>query len=276
MDYPKEFKSNSHRSTIDTKNKIAYVLTTDSTLFTMHLNTKLIDKIDCDIYFGKYPKILYTNGDIHIVGGTDNTKHFMFNVKDQHLTEMHDFKRTPFLIPIYLTKTKSMLAMLDDSSMMQYMNGVWQNVHNLSLDYHFDILQCAVTKAQDYMMLIGGLKQTRIKMEESAVFVYDLINGKMTKSDIKGPAMKPLTAITTRNVQHDSLLTFGFINHCYKFKEFDGIQELPFYIIKFIEKWVCFELMYVIELTLSRQDTTPKHHWTIDVDAIIQSTLTKL
>ena len=94
----------------------------------------------------------------------------------------------------------------------------------------------------------------------------------MSKSDIKTPTIARATAIITRDDERDSLLTFGFVNQCYKMEEFGDVQALPFYIIKLMEKWVCFEMIHVIQLLTN---DLPVVHWTMDVDKIIESTLTK-
>ena len=67
-------------------------------------------------------------------------------------------------------------------------------------------------------------------------------------------------------------MTFGFVNECYKTGPFQGVQRLPFYLIKLIANWVCFEELHL--LIKHDQDDPKAFHWMINVDNIIESTLT--
>ena len=281
MDYPKDFKSYAHHATIVKNANIIYIINSTATLFKINLISKSMESKHFDMNLGQYPGILFVNDDIHIVGGKESSKHFILNQNNEpkKFKQLHDFKVYPHLIPIFFHRTQSMIAVVpsigpNHASMMKYKNGIWKNL-NLSSDYYFYFRRVAVTKAQDYMIFISAYNHKKLQLEH-VLFVYDLKNGTVIKSDIKAPTIKSTTAITTRNIERDGLLTFGFVNYCYKLKEFDGVQDLPFYIIKLIEKWVCFEIMHIIELTLSRKDITTKHHWTINVDTIIQSALTRM
>ena len=78
--------------------------------------------------------------------------------------------------------------------------------------------------------------------------------------------------IITRNNRKENMVTFGFVNKCYKGKEYENIQHLPFYLIKFIERWVCYETLHL--MTGSPDDIAKVNHWIIGVDKIIDSTFT--
>ena len=76
----------------------------------------------------------------------------------------------------------------------------------------------------------------------------------------------PWLGMTTKNDKNDDLLTFGYVNRCYKMPDFKGVQVLPFYLIKLIKEWVCFETLHLLQLNKDWSWTD----WTIDVDIILR------
>ena len=103
-------------------------------------------------------------------------------------------------------------------------------------------------------------------------FVYDVRNKKLYQSDIEAPSATMSKAVVlTRNDQRENLSTFGFINDCYKMCRFHGVQVMSFYLIKIIDKYVCYETLHL--LIRKGAGDPSKTHWTIAVDKIIESTL---
>ena len=81
-------------------------------------------------------------------------------------------------------------------------------------------------------------------------------------------------AILTRNKEFDDLLTFGYVHECYKMEKFKDMQVIPFYLIRFIGKWICCETIHLF--TLHGDKDMTRKHWTIDVDKIMQSVMSEL
>ena len=84
------------------------------------------------------------------------------------------------------------------------------------------------------------------------------------KSDVEATVdvndLKGLALTRIRNQGNEGLLTFGYVRRCYNNKMFKNMQNLPFDLIKFVGKWICYETMHLIG---------KKGHWTIDMDKII-------
>ena len=156
-----------------------------------------------------------------------------------------------------------------DTALIEYKNDKWNNL-KINVGYVFESRSSAITITQDYMIRIGG-QNNKTKKTEDVIFVYDLINGAIHKSDIKAPTINLSAAITTRNNHHEDCATFGCINKWYKATEFKSVQELPMYLKKLIREWVCFEKIHLIELDLEKCDHI---HWVMDVDKIIESIFT--
>ena len=273
MDYPEDFQSDGHIATIDRKNKIIYILNNDSIFIKINVNTGTMEKINCNIPRYQFPGLIYANGNIHVIGSKHitgnplnmiNTKHYIYNEEERAFTEGYDFKEETFPIPIYLNKRKSIMAITDDFPypLIEYKDNVWQQIKITQEDFPGTTV---VTPGQDLMIFL----QVRGFWTYNGIFVYNLNNGTIHKSKLYVPETFTATSTITRNDERDEMLTFGFIRKCYKGNNFKAVQDLPFYLIKFISKWICFETVHFIGLK-----ENGKHiHWEIDVDAIINSLL---
>ena len=271
MDYPKDFQSHNHIATIDNKNNIIYILNDNSIFIKIDLNTKTIEKINCNFFCGTLPGLIYANGDIHVIGGkgipnalpnTYNRKHLIFNEEEKAFKEVNEFNTNIFPIPIYLKRSNSIMAIIGDGPypLIEYRNNVWKSIEIIK-NKHPDIVM--VTTTQDFMIFMQ-FRDCYMHMRQK-IFVYNLKNKIMHESKIKSAMFYDAKGIITRNNEGDEILTFGFINRCYKGNDFKEIQKLPFYLIKFVSKWVCFETAHFIEFKGNGKHT----HWEIDVDKII-------
>ena len=273
MDYPKDFISTQHMATFDQQNKTIYLLNSmrnRGSLYKINLNSKQIDEISCDIKCNRYPGIAFENGNIHIIGAELDNKHYIFHAKDKVFNEVHDFGPTPILpLDVSLKKRKTLVALprTGNVSMVAYKNNKWENM--TAYFGYFHALSTVCTQHQDFIILINKFANVLTFEMTDNIFIYDLNNNTIKESAIRSPTMKLSTSITTRNVERDSLLTFGFIRDCYRLTAFVAVQKLPFYIIKFIEEWVCFETLHLISIQGEADEHT---HWSIDVDTIITST----
>ena len=73
-----------------------------------------------------------------------------------------------------------------------------------------------------------------------------------------------------KRCKHDEILTFGYVNCCYRLKELKTVQQVPINIIQMIGHWVYYEKIHLIPLV---QDKDMAKHFAIDVDVVIGSTL---
>lgn len=272
MDYPSECITCHHLATIDDKNKTIYICNRNSNisgskLVEINLSTKSIKHTDCNFDFGALPGIVFENNNIHIVGGLgQNRKHYIL---EKNNTLIHDFGSRVCAIDI-LKRTKSIIALKhsEDTSFMQYKNNEWVDM-KVQCGYLFGSLNVAITENEDYIILLQGTNSKTSQMEDT-IHVYDLVNNKLSKSNIKAPGAGSMaTAVITRDMKQEEVITFGFVRWCYKGNDYKKTQELPFYLIKFIGKWLSCEIIHCIQVNGNGRHI----HYTMDVNKIIESVL---
>ena len=279
FDYPdlSYFTSVGHRSAIDIKNQIVYACSR-SKLLKIDLNTKTMKIIYLNYYVGNFPGTIFANDSLHIIGGVLNNSHWILDKSTLMLNEAHNFEDDDQRIAskaIYFKRHKSILstcsAFEEDgkiraTSITEFKNNKW-NIFKDTQDKELFNSSIIATKNENYLIFVSG-------GNFNSIFVYDVRKDVMIKSDIKKPTNDFSCVIITRNDDRDNLLTFGFVGECYKKREYKNIQKLPFYLIKMIDSWVCFETVHLL-IDSHGVRCEPRTHWTIDVDKIITPTITK-
>ena len=282
MDYPQNFKLMSHKSFIDTKNNMIYLCNDDSKLLQINLNTKKIKTLSNKANMGTFPGIFIINDKIHIIDAYQ--RHLVFNESNDKFDLIHDYKDDKMTVsnrPFYFTKTKSIInTFLRKKSkkscpiIMEFKNNKW-NDWKIENNQYIAGSRILATSREDYLIFMNGVDLTSSNRHD-LIFVYDVGKGKLIKSDIELPkdsGKRRISCGVTRNNDKENLVTFGFINKCFGGNEYQNIQRLPFYLIKFIETWVCYETMHVIINRDSDFNPKERKHWIIDMDKIITSTL---
>ena len=284
IDYPTNFRSTRHFSTIDPKNKIIYIGNGQSKLIKINLTTKSINIITINyVNLGKFPGILFANDNIHVIGGNDHNKHFIYNQPNQDFDLLYDFDvkhQVPSSFPLFLKTRKSIIATVWNRSnesvpvsVMEYKDNKWTDLNITNCQYLFHAHIIATTK-EDYLIFMAGI-DVKKEVFHQWIFVYDMNNKKLLKSMVEVPTRDSMATIT-RNEENEDLLTFGFVRKCYKLSKFRNIQFMPFYLIKLIRKWICYETVHLITIPSNDKSDDKEicaaNHWTIDVDQIIQRT----
>ena len=277
INYSNNFITSTHSSTTDRKNNIMYIANCISKLYKIDLNAKIIKLL-------AHPGLLLMKDKIHLIGAKRIYKHLLYDQNVDKYKLICNFKDNGIMAStssIYLTSTQTAFTTaynrdnpMDPVSIMEFKDNKWSdlNIQNCDLLYQSCILS---TLNQDYLLFIGGTTDIEFKIHDN-IFVYHIKNKKLMKSDIKIPYKGcPVGAITT-NDDRDELLTFGFVRNCYKiFSLSDNVQPLPFYLIKFIQKWVCYENLHLIFVSKKLHGYKPTTHWMIGVDIIINTALMK-
>ncbi len=128
---------------------------------------------------------------------------------------------------------------------------------------HFGLV---ATKNEQYIIILGGRTNFGVSSYypySNNIFIYDIRNNIFTKSKVKCPKKAKYHAIILNNSKRDELTCFGFVNKCYKKEQFEGVQLLPQYLIKFISCYFCHEEIYLLARATG-------HHWKINIDFILQ------
>ena len=72
--------------------------------------------------------------------------------------------------------------------------------------------------------------------------------------------VQPFKAIIIGDAE---LWTTAFVRDCYKQNDFKYVQELPHYMIQLISKWVCVEMVHLLDMENGG-------HWKIELQHILQ------
>eukprot|EP01084_Bolivina_argentea_P289215 496585_1 len=96
------------------------------------------------------------------------------------------------------------------------------------------------------------------------IFIFDTRAHSFTKSKIRCPRKEEYYGTMTSDIKRNETLCFAFVNDCYKGKRFGNMQLLPFYLIQFVNEYICYEELHLFS-RLSQE------HWKINVDDIFDS-----
>ena len=244
MDYPKDFKSFEHFSTIDIANKIIYVYNANGELFKIDLNTKSIHLL-ATYYLDSFPGIIFANNTIHVIAGATTDQHLIYDTTDGTFEPIKDFDDDKLSIAtsaLYFKKNKSIITTIHDPqndekpvSIMEFKDNQWNIWKIPNCEYLYQSKIVGTTKG-DYVIFMAGLDIATWEPYKY-ISVYDVRRDRVIISDIEAPSYSAAALSTiVSNDEYDNLLTFGFMNESYQEK-----QIMPIYIIELIEKWVCVE-----------------------------------
>ena len=120
------------------------------------------------------------------------------------------------------------------------------------------------TRNERFIIILGGFDAQSNGCDD--IYIYDTNNNLFSQSKISCPAKSGFYATISNDPEGDELITFGFINDCYKSNNFQNVQVLPFYLIQLISHWLCIQEIYLLQYGVKGGG-----HWKIDVDDILQS-----
>merc|ERR1712228_143680 len=120
---------------------------------------------------------------------------------------------------------------------------------------------------EKHIFILGGLFPSRSSTgsnhKSDMIFVYNVKRKILQKSPIKCPRQCKYKAVMMRNKKRDELMVFGFINQCFESAEYQNIQRLPYYLVRFIAQWISNEWIHLMVVN---------GHWKIHIDEVLNST----
>ena len=281
MEYPDDYQTIYHTSTMDIKNNIIYSSNADNKLIKFDLNTKQCIKwgflnrqnqIHHDILFFKNKFHYFTEKEHSLLDGPSVIRLFKSNSGRSLLWPS---------VKVIGNEMTTALRRWDNKVVQIVFNEFDNRWDTLLIPIPNDLFATNIiqTTKGDYLLYIGGFNMDTQQRHNSICF-WDTKRKKLNKSKINlppsltlelstflldEPILKGLVmpAIITRNKINDILLIDGFVRECYKHESFKNLTKLPIYMIDYILKWMCFETLHIIFRT---------RHWTIDVDKILNST----
>ena len=130
------------------------------------------------------------------------------------------------------------------------------------------------TIGDQYIIILPEYYHYSLKSHKIAVF--DTETGALIKTNIIYPKINgckhdrlSVSAVCVDSKQRDELLTFGFIEQCWKSPKYKDIIKLPRYLIKLVNRYVLNQLIHVFCGNWDDEETE-NAHWLINVNDILQ------
>eukprot|EP01084_Bolivina_argentea_P203696 347847_1 len=241
-------------------------------LIKIHLKTKQIKIIQTNKSFGALPMSIIIDGTYHIIGGTQNNKHLIWNDDTEQFTEIYTFENWStgliFGSLIYIERKKMLLlfggidcatqseSLPQDSIYIYYINEQKWELLDIELELPLYAFGCVLTKDQKYVILLGGAKTNEIHIFNTDNMLFE---DDMWSCDEVMPYCPFIgQCIGTMSANRSYVLIIGYIR-CYFGK------LLPSEIIELIELWYSINYIHLIEFG---ENGT---HWKIDVNEIIST-----
>ena len=105
------------------------------------------------------------------------------------------------------------------------------------------------------------------------MYILDLAQIKLINCRLRTPVKGSFRAMMAFSKDRDELLTFGFINACFRLSQFKKMTKLPHYLMHLIGKWISTEYVHLILYHNDwRYRNDESHaHWKIHLDDILTS-----
>lgn len=271
--YPTDLKSNYHTASLNESKTILYIYGNSCRVIEVDLITQTFKESPRKYHDGSYCRSLIINDKFHIFGGwmPEDNEHYIWDKNKQILESIYKFDEielirhggsddgTPeSMRDVYVQYLPSKNAILiipgyTTTYVYMYYPDKWDCRHkwDLTLDNEKRDADCVITADERFVIIFTRRIQ-----------IIDLYKMCLRKTDIRPPNNKSTNKAVIRNDKYlQNIITFGFVRNCWKYPAFKGIDLLPVYLTKIIEKYYHYEVVHVL--------IEGGSHWTISVDRII-------
>ena len=284
IDYPSNMIVRARTAAFDAKHNSLFVsYTGDHTFFELELDSLKINVLKHTNFFGHNTRIIQIDNKLHHIGSRWGNKimfHHVWDTMDNNLRYFSDKKEHKLHSSatnglgrhglIYLNSKKSIFLFggriafgtncSDDIYQFSCFDEKWNKL-NIKMPMKLQSFGIVKSRSERFIIILGGISN---KQKSSNIYIYDVRDGIFSKSKIEIPECGKCHAVITNNKEDDEKICFGFIRNCYKMNDFNCLQELPFYLIKFISKWICLQEIYLLHHNSG-------NHWKINIDHILQN-----
>eukprot|EP01084_Bolivina_argentea_P300847 518858_1 len=274
--YPPDFTSSYHSICLDKENQLIYVCNVEDKILTFDLNAKKQTQQELHLNVGSHPKCIYINNMVHSIGGSGNNKHYIYNPKTKEIKqkyEFHDFKNISLHYLVHLKNKKTLLLFggkrrsdvfripSDFVYELCLSNNKWTKWHN-KCPQKLSGFAAIPTYDDKKIIIFGGQNGKDYNLDD--IFIYNIETNKIKKSSIKCPVKGLCHVVKTYGRTDGELLTFAFVNSCWKTKQFENLirNPLPTHLIKLIANWLYDEFVHLIGFGSGQ-------HWRISLNDIL-------
>ena len=236
-------------------------------------------------YIGDAPCTLFINDKYHVIGGSDNRYHLVWN--DNNFMNQFDVKHTfkcvkgIFHHRIIHVKSKNILLLFGgcdllymyDSGNCRYLDEIyryfidddkWELLNDIKLPQKMHSFGCVMTSDEKYIILFGGeVKRSSYSSDDQyidTIYVMDTDTMKIKLSNIKCPSKSKYHGILMGDKIFDELLVSGFLRQQTK----SNNATIPDEVMNLIVMWFSIDWIHLLQNKTSG-------HWKIAVHDIINS-----
>ena len=196
--------------------------------------------------------------------------HYIFNIKSAEVTH-HTPQQTQidYIDQAIVLKSEKRILTFDYDKVYEYSvkDQIWTKLYTVSGLGRYSFSASVVTNDARYIIFLGENSGT-----SNDIMILNRDEQNLIKSKIKCPLIASFNATLVYDDKRDELLTFGFINACFRSLEFENMIKLPHYLIKHIKKWISIEYVHLIFHEYSNSKAISLiNHWKINVDDILKS-----
>ena len=238
------------------------------------INTNKLKILSNDIYLLR-AKMVSIEDKVHILsegGYREDPDHCIFDIKTSEI--IHEETNINRLYQLIALKSERSLLALNGDEMYEYKinKKTWTESQIVSGLKDRSFVSCATTKDSKYIIFFGNALAT-----SNNIMIWIRDQQRLVQSKVQCPMTARFNATLIYDDRRDELLTFGFINACFRFPEFENFRKLPYYLIQLIKKWISIEYVHLIFHQHKfmghgvKFNCPENNHWKINVDHLLTS-----
>ena len=270
FEYPERMESEYCLQFDKSKNKL-YCTWCDDTQFIIDMNNdnfKMWEHDELEDYDCYNGELLNINGEIHMIGGWDEIKHWTWNDEKEALETIHEFKEdieySSELSVLYVPSKEEILMLVwnDDyeNTIMLWTFSVkskkWTETSQLWTGTDSRVQSLSLTSDEKHV-IISFCDTNAIHLLKVQQNDY-----KLYTSHIRIPWFAPNHLMTIAGGLKDNILVVGWIKSIFQTAEFQHISLPPMYLMELINKWYSNEELHWI-------DICSKRHFTIKMEYVV-------
>eukprot|EP01083_Nonionella_stella_P276104 937964_1 len=253
----------------DSASQIVYLLCNEDEFITIDLKTKEIEThMGTDPSgnpIGCYPHLVMLDDECHIIGGSDNNRHLMWNKEKGEMEIIHTFSHLKGGISgqalIYIRSRHALFMcgcfawrnndLYDSIWKYDVIHRHWTQLNDVKLPRKMYDFGYVVDAQERYCILFGGMTDVG---PVASVYIWDIRNMEFHESDIKVPAGR-CEAVLLHN-EADSVLIDGFVRSQCTSHSIHMSMEMELMVL--IESYYKVQYVHI-------NDTTNGYHYRISL-----------